>query len=115
MAFESTAYPPVNWNRGLQIFPSGDPDEIKRGEFGRAVGVSGNNAIVGGPRTDHKDKLINTQATGRVYFYVKDGNGNWNLNNFFDDPEVGIKWPVKEAIISERDRANPYFYELRWS
>ncbi|MCB1107102.1 MAG: dTDP-4-dehydrorhamnose 3,5-epimerase [Chlamydiia bacterium] len=33
----------------------------------------------------------------------------------FDDPEVGIKWPVKEAIISERDRANPYFYELRWS
>ncbi|MCB1081643.1 MAG: dTDP-4-dehydrorhamnose 3,5-epimerase [Chlamydiia bacterium] len=33
----------------------------------------------------------------------------------FDDPEIGIDWPIKAAIVSERDRANPYFYELRWS
>ena len=89
MAFENSVYPPVNWSMGSQIFPSGDPDEIKRGEFGRAVGVSGNNAIIGAPRTNHKDKLINTKATGGVYFYAKDQNGVWNLNNFFDDPEVG--------------------------
>ncbi len=31
----------------------------------------------------------------------------------FDDPEVGIEWPVKEAIVSERDKNSPYFYELR--
>lgn len=87
MSFELTPSPPINWSRGSQIFPSGDPDEIKRGEFGRAVAVSGNNAIVGAPRTDSKDKGLNTQATGRVYFYTKNQNGVWNLNNFFDDPE----------------------------
>ena len=33
----------------------------------------------------------------------------------FDDPEVGIDWPVDEPIVSERDQVAPYFYELRWS
>lgn len=33
----------------------------------------------------------------------------------FDDPEVGIEWPVKEPIVSDRDKESPYFYELRWS
>lgn len=33
----------------------------------------------------------------------------------FDDPEVGIKWPTTEPIISKKDQSSPYFYELRWS
>ncbi|MCB1080586.1 MAG: dTDP-4-dehydrorhamnose 3,5-epimerase [Chlamydiia bacterium] len=33
----------------------------------------------------------------------------------FDDPEVGIEWPLKDPIVSERDQNTPYFYELRWS
>ncbi|MCB1109883.1 MAG: dTDP-4-dehydrorhamnose 3,5-epimerase [Chlamydiia bacterium] len=33
----------------------------------------------------------------------------------FDDPEVGIEWPIQEPIVSERDQQSPYFYELRWS
>jgi len=33
----------------------------------------------------------------------------------FDDPEVAIEWPIKDPILSERDRNTPYFYELRWS
>lgn len=33
----------------------------------------------------------------------------------FDDPEVGIEWPIKDPIVSERDQNSPYFYELRWS
>lgn len=33
----------------------------------------------------------------------------------FDDPEIGIDWPMKRPIVSERDQKNPYFYELRWS
>lgn len=33
----------------------------------------------------------------------------------FDDPEIGIEWPVKDPIVSERDQKCPYFYELRWS
>ena len=33
----------------------------------------------------------------------------------FDDPEIGIEWPIKAPIVSERDQKSPYFYELRWS
>ena len=33
----------------------------------------------------------------------------------FDDPEVGIDWPIKNPIVSKRDQNSPYFYELRWS
>ena len=33
----------------------------------------------------------------------------------FDDPDIGIEWPIKDAKVSERDRESPYFYELRWS
>ena len=33
----------------------------------------------------------------------------------FDDPEVAIKWPVNDPIVSERDQNSPYFYEMRWS
>ncbi len=33
----------------------------------------------------------------------------------FDDPEIGIKWPVEAPTVSERDQKSPYFYELRWS
>ena len=33
----------------------------------------------------------------------------------FDDPEVGIKWPTLDPILSERDRNAPYFSEMRWS
>ncbi|MDN3509597.1 MAG: dTDP-4-dehydrorhamnose 3,5-epimerase [Candidatus Neptunochlamydia sp.] len=33
----------------------------------------------------------------------------------FDDPEIGIEWPTKGSIVSERDQTSPYFYELRWS
>lgn len=33
----------------------------------------------------------------------------------FDDPEIGIEWPVKDPTVSERDQKCPYFYELRWS
>ncbi|NGX51068.1 MAG: dTDP-4-dehydrorhamnose 3,5-epimerase [Chlamydiae bacterium] len=33
----------------------------------------------------------------------------------YDDPEVAIKWPVEDPIVSERDQNSPYFYEMRWS
>ncbi len=33
----------------------------------------------------------------------------------FDDPEIGIEWPIEKPTVSERDRGSPYFYELRWS
>jgi dTDP-4-dehydrorhamnose 3,5-epimerase len=30
----------------------------------------------------------------------------------FDDPELGIQWPVDEPLVSERDRANPRIAEI---
>jgi dTDP-4-dehydrorhamnose 3,5-epimerase len=36
----------------------------------------------------------------------------------FDDPDLGVEWPVDEPLVSERDRANPRLREiaeeLRW-
>jgi dTDP-4-dehydrorhamnose 3,5-epimerase len=31
----------------------------------------------------------------------------------WDDPEVGIAWPAREPILSDRDRANPSLSEVR--
>jgi dTDP-4-dehydrorhamnose 3,5-epimerase len=31
----------------------------------------------------------------------------------YDDPEVGIAWPVADPIVSDRDRAAPSFAEIR--
>ena len=33
----------------------------------------------------------------------------------FDDPTIGINWPIKTPILSERDRTSPYFDQVRWS
>jgi dTDP-4-dehydrorhamnose 3,5-epimerase len=30
----------------------------------------------------------------------------------FDDPDIGIQWPVKEPIVSERDQKSPLFKEV---
>ncbi len=30
----------------------------------------------------------------------------------FDDPEIGIAWPVEEPLVSERDRTNPRLAEI---
>lgn len=30
----------------------------------------------------------------------------------WDDPQINIQWPVKEPIVSERDRLAPFFKEL---
>jgi len=30
----------------------------------------------------------------------------------FDDPELGVEWPVDEPLVSDRDRANPRLREI---
>ena len=32
----------------------------------------------------------------------------------FDDPDIGIDWPLEKVVLSERDRNSPLFSELRW-
>ena len=31
----------------------------------------------------------------------------------WDDPDLGIPWPTNEPIVSERDRHNPTFAQIR--
>jgi dTDP-4-dehydrorhamnose 3,5-epimerase len=31
----------------------------------------------------------------------------------FDDPDLGISWPVRDPIVSERDRTNPRLSEIK--
>lgn len=30
----------------------------------------------------------------------------------FDDPDIGIEWPIERPLLSEKDRAHPYLREL---
>ena len=30
----------------------------------------------------------------------------------WDDPDIGIPWPAKEALVSDRDRTNPRLAEI---
>jgi dTDP-4-dehydrorhamnose 3,5-epimerase len=30
----------------------------------------------------------------------------------FDDPAIGIPWPVEEPLVSERDRSNPTLEQI---
>jgi len=30
----------------------------------------------------------------------------------FDDPQIGISWPIEAPMVSERDRLAPFFYEV---
>jgi dTDP-4-dehydrorhamnose 3,5-epimerase len=30
----------------------------------------------------------------------------------FDDPDLGVQWPIEEPLVSERDRSNPRLREL---
>lgn len=48
------------------------------------------------------------------YLYLVDAyyKGDDTRAIAWDDPDIGVKWPVKDPIISDRDRANPKLREL---
>lgn len=48
------------------------------------------------------------------YFYLVDAyyDGKDTTAVSWDDPDIGIKWPIKDPIISERDRQNPRLRDL---
>jgi dTDP-4-dehydrorhamnose 3,5-epimerase len=41
------------------------------------------------------------------YKFTELYNGGGEGNILWNDPEVGIRWPVAEPVISERDRSAP--------
>jgi dTDP-4-dehydrorhamnose 3,5-epimerase len=47
-----------------------------------------------------------------LYLVDRPYSGADELGLAWDDPEVGIDWPVAEPILSDRDRANPSLAEL---
>ncbi|MGZ3586605.1 MAG: dTDP-4-dehydrorhamnose 3,5-epimerase family protein [Candidatus Limnocylindrales bacterium] len=47
-----------------------------------------------------------------VYLVSNEYDGTDELGFAWDDPEVGVAWPDRAPILSERDRANPPLREL---
>jgi dTDP-4-dehydrorhamnose 3,5-epimerase len=52
------------------------------------------------------------QATDLLYLVTNEYDGTDELGFAWDDPEVGVAWPVREPILSARDRSNPTLREL---
>jgi len=48
------------------------------------------------------------------YLYLVDSyyDGKDTTAVSWDDPDIGIKWPIKDPIISQRDRQNPTLRDL---
>ena len=42
-----------------------------------------------------------------IYFVTNEYDGSDELGFAWDDPEVGISWPIDDPILSDRDRENP--------
>ncbi|HEX2090433.1 MAG TPA: dTDP-4-dehydrorhamnose 3,5-epimerase family protein [Actinomycetota bacterium] len=47
-----------------------------------------------------------------LYFVDAYYTGKDEFGVAWDDPEVGIDWPSREPVLSERDRANPALQEI---
>ncbi len=41
-------------------------------------------------------------------------NGATEKGFRFNDPKIGIKWPLKDPIVSDRDQTSPLFDEIEW-
>ncbi len=53
-------------------------------------------------------------ATGLLLQYLVDEaySGTDEFGVAWDDPEIGIDWPTRDPILSERDRTNPLLREV---
>lgn len=52
------------------------------------------------------------EPTDLLYLVTNEYDGTDELGFAWDDPEVGVAWPVRDPILSARDRANPALREL---
>lgn len=60
----------------------------------------------------HGFQVVSDEA--HVLYKVSSPYDPQTERNFrFDDPELGIEWPLKESIVSERDRNAPSMREAR--
>lgn len=76
------------------------------------LGASGPAAVVIPPGIAHG--LYSRAATTLLYAVTRYWDGEDEFGVAFDDPELGVAWPVRrdEIILSERDRLLPRLYEL---
>ena len=55
---------------------------------------------------------IGSEDVNYVYLVDKYYNGFDTKAIAWDDPDVGINWPIKDPILSERDKNNPRLRDL---
>ncbi|HEX9235682.1 MAG TPA: dTDP-4-dehydrorhamnose 3,5-epimerase family protein [Actinomycetota bacterium] len=89
---------------------SGSPTEGKKAEFSVDAGEERRGLYIprGVAHGFHAQTDIELQYLVDEYFTGEDEFGvAW------DDPEMGIEWPSREPILSDRDRSNPSLQEVR--
>jgi dTDP-4-dehydrorhamnose 3,5-epimerase len=52
------------------------------------------------------------EATDLLYFVTNEYDGTDELGFAWDDPDVSVRWPDRDPILSTRDRSNPSLREL---
>ena len=52
------------------------------------------------------------EQTDLLYLVTNEYDGTDELGFAWDDPEVGVTWPIRDPILSARDRSNPTLREL---
>lgn len=55
---------------------------------------------------------IGNEDVDYVYLVDKYYDGTDTTAIFWDDPDIGINWPISDPIISERDKNNPRLRDL---
>jgi len=56
--------------------------------------------------------VIGSEDVNYVYLVDKYYDGNDTTAIAWDDPDVGIEWPIKDPILSQRDKNNPKLRDL---
>lgn len=56
--------------------------------------------------------VVGDEPVHYIYFVDSYYKGDDTSAIAWDDPDIGIKWPVHDPIVSERDRQNPKLREL---
>ena len=52
------------------------------------------------------------EPTDLLYLVTNEYDGTDELGFAWDDPDVGVTWPIRDPVLSARDRSNPSLREL---
>ena len=93
---------------GLYDLRRGSPTEGRKVEF--RIGDDAPQAVLIPPGVAHG--FYAETDLQLLYFVDAYFTGEDEFGLAWDDPEVGIAWPTRNPVLSERDRSNPVLRDL---